>query len=444
MPTRMRPRRRAAARVAAAALVAAALTAAAAPASATVAATDVPPPTTGQCRIATGFACYGVPQIRAAYDLPPLLQRGLDGRDQRIAILVHRHLAALPHDLAAFSTGYRLPPAHLQFLAPLGPQPQPDPADPLETFIALDLTSVVEWVHAIAPRATLLVVEGPLGGLSTPADFQAVDRTARAILDRHLADVILLSGGEGEAALGADTVRTTRRWIEQAAAQHVPVVSPAGDLGRLSGANPFLGPTPWWPADDPLVTGVGTTELTLDDHGRRTAPDRIWNDARRSVLPIAGGGGLSQFFHRPGYQHAVRHVVDNHRGAPDLAMAGGCDGRLVAYSTYHTFDFYITQQPEPAGWQPFCTSGLSAALFAGVAAIAQQAAGHHLGPLNPRLYKAADTFQDITTGDNALPQTPFSPADPGNAATPGYDLVSGLGSPNADRLINTLNHHPTP
>src|SRR5262249_35355947 len=148
------------------------------------------------------------------------------------------------------------------------------------------------------------------------------------------------------------------------------------------------------------------------------------NDSARVPLPTAGGGGLSQFFNRPGYQHDVRDVVGNHRGAPDVAMAGGCDGRLVAYSSFDAFDFYVSQQIEPAGWQPFCSSSVSGALFAGLVAIAQQAAGRHLGPLNPHLYRAADSFLDVTVGNNAIPATSFSPADPGNAATPGWDLVS--------------------
>jgi subtilase family serine protease len=174
--------------------------------------------------------------------------------------------------------------------------------------------------------------------------------------------------------------------------------------------------------------------------GRRPAVGAwlIWNDSARVPLPLAGGGGLSQIFDRPNYQHDVRSVVGAHRGVPDLAMAGGCDGRLISYSFYDTYDFYVSQQPEPAGWQPFCSSSQSTSLFAGLIAIAQQAAGRHLGPLNPKLYKAVDAFQDVTVGNNAAPATSFSPADPGDAATPGYDLVSGWGSPDAGRLVAEL------
>ena len=63
-----------------------------------------------------------------------------------------------------------------------------------------------------------------------------------------------------------------------------------------------------------------------------------------------------------------------------------------------------------------------------------------LGPLNPKLHKATDAFQDVTVGNNAVPANSFSPADPGEAATRGYDLVSGWGSPDAARLVDDLTH----
>ena len=86
------------------------------------------------------------------------------------------------------------------------------------------------------------------------------------------------------------------------------------------------------------------------------------------------------------------------------------------------------------------SGSISAAMFGGLVAIAQQAAGRHLGPLNPRLYRAADAFLDGTVGNNAIPAGDFlgNPADPGNAAGPGWDLVSGLGSPDAYRLVTNL------
>ena len=125
-----------------------------------------------------------------------------------------------------------------------------------------------------------------------------------------------------------------------------------------------------------------------------------------SLLPIAGGG-TSQFFNQPAYQHDLRQIVGTHRGGPDVAMAGGCDGWLISYTSIDVFDFYVSQQTEPAGWQPFCSSSISAAMFGGLVAIAQQAAGRHLGPLNPRLYRASDAFLDVTVGNNAIPATDF-------------------------------------
>ncbi len=399
-----------------------------APASAAVPdSTTEPPPTTQQCLVATGFACYNVNQIHNAYDMGPLLRRGLDGAGQTIALIPPLHLPNLAHDLAVFSRAFGLPSADLRVLS-LGPLPTPDPTNQFDTFGALDNASFIEWAHAMAPRAKLLIIEG--GG--------SYDSVVPMLIHQHLADVIALNGGDGEVATGRDAVLTSHTWAEEAARAHIPLISEAGEIGRLSLLNPTAGPDAWFPGTDPLVTSVGTLELTLDDRGRRTAPDRIWNDSARVPLPLAGGGGLSQIFDRPNYQHGLQAVVGTHRGVPDLAMAGGCDGRLISYSSYDTFDFYVSQQPEPAGWQPFCSSSQSTSLFAGLVAIAQQAAGRHLGPLNPKLYHATDAFEDVTVGTNAVPATSFSPADPGDAATPGYDLVSGWGSPDAGRLVAGL------
>lgn len=392
-----------------------------------------PPPTTQQCLAATGFACYGVDQIWAAYHMGPLLHQGLDGRGQTIIIFPQFDLPMLAHDMAVFSRAYGLPPADIEVLNP-GANGSPDLGNPFDTFGAVDNTAFIEWAHAMAPRAKLLIGEG----------VNIFDQSGKVQLERlfdaHRVDVVTYHNGDGEKATGRDAVDIGHESIEAAARHHIPVISEAGEIGRLSIINPTEGPDAWWPGDDPLATSVGTTELTLDDAGHRTAPDRVWNDSARLPLPIAGGGGLSQFFARPGYQHAVKQVVGSQRGTPDVAIAGGCDGRLVSYTSYSTFDFYVSQQPFPAGWQPFCGSAMSTSMFAGLIAIAQQAAGRDLGPLNPKLYKAADAFTDVTIGNNAVPATAFlgNVADPGDVATPGYDLVSGLGTPDAARLVADL------
>lgn len=383
------------------------------------------PPTTQECRAATGFACYDPAQIRKAYNMGPLSRRDLDGSGQTIAVFPPVHLPTLEHDLGVFDATFGLPAAQVSFYVQ-NPRPSPNPNDPGDTFGALDGLAFIEWVHAMAPGAKILVVEG---GDNT---------TFHTLVTNHLADVIAMGGGEGEQLQGRDTVMAGHQTVVDATNHHVPVISTAGETGRPDPNNVAAGPDAWFLADDPLATSVGTLELSLDDQGNRTAPDRIWNDSHQLAIPLAGGGGLSVFFDRPSYQDRVKKIVGDHRGVPDLAMAGGCDGRLIAYSSYDTVDFYVTGQPEPAGWQPFCSSSLSTALFAGIVAIAQQAAGHDLAPLGPRLYHATDAFTDVTVGNNAIPDSFLGPGDPGDAATRGYDLVSGWGSPNAYRLVTDL------
>jgi len=380
------------------------------------------PPTTDACRAATGFACYNPAQIHKDYNMGALLRRGLDGSGQTIAVFPFNHLPTLEHDLGVFDDTFGLPPANIEWFTP-DPHPTPDPSNPFDTFGALDGLAFIEWVHAMAPGATILVVEG--------SSFSY-------IASHHLADVIAMGGGAGERAQGLDAVMAGHQDVVDATSYHVPVISEAGETGRPDSDNVAAGPDAWYVASDPLATSVGTLELSLDAQGNRTAPDRIWNDSHQLPIPLAGGGGLSAFFDRPTYQNKVKQIVGNHRGVPDLAMAGGCDGRLIAYSSYDTVDFYVTGQPEAAGWQPFCSSSLSTALFSGIVAIAQQTAGHDLAPLGPRLYHATNAFTDVTVGNNAIPDSFLGPGDPGDAATPGYDLVSGWGSPDAYRLVTDL------
>lgn len=125
-----------------------------------------------------------------------------------------------------------------------------------------------------------------------------------------------------------------------------------------------------WPSSDPLVTSVGGTQLTLDDAGNRLAPDVVWNDGYGS-----GGGGVSSVFSRPGYQSHVMNVVGDHRGTPDVSLSAAVDGGVWVRLTF------------PGGASHFyLVGGTSEAspLFAGVVAIADQAAGQPLGLLNQK------------------------------------------------------------
>ena len=103
-------------------------------------------------------------------------------------------------------------------------------------------------------------------------------------------------------------------------------------------------PVTSWPDSDPLVTGVGGTELHLDGVGNRTAPDSVWNETYDSTAdgffygftgsPLASGGGKSVIFERPSFQDGVAKVVGQHRGVPDISMSAACDGGVNTYQSF--------------------------------------------------------------------------------------------------------------
>ncbi|HEY0805621.1 MAG TPA: hypothetical protein VGD84_11170, partial [Pseudonocardiaceae bacterium] len=151
--------------------------------------------------------------------------------------------------------------------------------------------------------------------------------------------------------------------------------------------------------------------------------------------PLAGGGGKSVIFSRPGYQKGVAGVVGSQRGVPDISMSGACNGAV---------DMYQSFPGQTPGWYPTCGTSEATPLFAGVVALADQVAGHSLGLINPALYAMsahrAPGIVDVTKGNNTVSFTQGGRAHKvtGFNALPGYDLASGVGTVNAARFVPEL------
>jgi subtilase family serine protease len=205
-------------------------------------------------------------------------------------------------------------------------------------------------------------------------------------------------------------------------------------------------PTVNWPPSDPLVTGVGGTQLHLNAAGQHTSPDTVWNDTydvatnqfifgNNGPNPLAGGGGKSIFFARPSYQDSVKNVVGKARGVPDISMSGACNGAVDVYQSFGG---------EPAGWYPTCGTSEATPLFSAVVALADQVAGHGLGLINPALYQLsaehAPGIVDVTSGNNTVSFTQNGKlyTIKGYSATKGYDLASGVGTVNGAYFVPEL------
>jgi subtilase family serine protease len=204
--------------------------------------------------------------------------------------------------------------------------------------LAEEATLDVEYAHAIAPGARILLAE---------MQDTSSDAAEQYILSHYRVDVISQSFSMTEQTLPKSTVDAMHAVYERAAAQHVTIVASSGDSGAANtgpdGVTYFAEPATQYPASDPLVTTVGGTDLHLDGYGDRVSPDTVWNDGGTS--PQASGGGKSVLFARPSYQDSVRGVTGNTRGVPDISMSAACSAPVTVY---HSF------AGEAAGLSPAC------------------------------------------------------------------------------------------
>jgi subtilase family serine protease len=411
------------------------------------------PPTEAQCVAAFTVPCYDPAQIETAYNEQPLFRRGITGRGQTIVIVDAFGSPTIKSDLATFDKQVGLPaPPSFKIIQPAGAVPPYDPTNSAMVNWAGETTLDVEWSHSIAPGASILLAETPVAETEGTAGFPQIVEAENYVINHHLGQVISQSFAATE-----QTFPTVRSLLKLRSAyinayfHRVTVLAGSGDTGatgysNVAGTLLYTHPAVSWPASDPLVTGVGGTQLSLNAAGQRTAPDQVWNDTYNKPLnevffgnagpnALAGGGGKSVIFPRPYYQNGVASVVGRARGVPDISMSAACSGLVVTYQSF---------APSPPGWYVVCGTSEATPLFAGIVALADQAAGHSLGLINPALYFLsavhAPGLADVTQGNNTVSftQNGKSYTVPGFSARPGYDLASGVGTVNAALFVPEL------
>lgn len=338
-------------------------------------------------------------QIRHAYGLDQISFGGTpaDGRGTTIAIVTAYDSPNIAADLATFNATFGIPaPPSFQKVNQTGGKTLPAFNASWSTETCLD----VEWAHAIAPGASILLVEAKS---NATADMLAAVRFARSAPG---VVAVSMSWGQGE-YLGetADDVTFTTP------AGHPPVsfFAASGDRGA-----PGI-----YPAMSPNVVAIGGTSLTLGKGG--VAVESAWGRS---------GGGVSAYEARPNYQAGVVMQTTTKRANPDVALVSDpatglavCDSKANGAKT---------------PWMAYGGTSIATPQWAGIAAIvAQGRALRGAAPLDgrkellPALYAlpAAD-FRDIVSGS--------SNGSPRLAAGPGYDLVTGRGSPVAEALVRDL------
>ena len=235
----------------------------------------------------------------------------------------------------------------------------------------------MEYAHSIAPNANILLVETPVSETEGESGFPEIVQAEKYVIDHYDADVISQSFGATEETFPSkDSVEALRDAYRDAAWHDVTVLAASGDSGAADvgpdGQTYYLSPVTSWPASDPLVTGVGGTQLHLNARGDHTSPDTLWNDTYsvptnkfifgdNGPNPLASGGGESVLFPRPSYQKSVAG-----RRWPGPRRAGHLDERRLQRRGQH-----VQELRGPAGgWYPTCGTSEATPLFAGVVALA--------------------------------------------------------------------------
>ena len=400
-----------------------------------LAATQAPVDT--DCRTLIGIPCYSPQEIQNAYGLAPILNAGYTGVGETIIIIVSFGSPTIAQDLQTFDADYGLPdPPSFTVLAPLGTTPF-DATSSDQVGWAFETTLDVEWAHAMAPGANIVLLTSPVSeteGVQGLPEFLFLEQYA---LDHHLGKIISQSWGATENTLftpaGQQVFEDFERFYQDAAQQNVTVLASAGDNGSANqGVNPatyYPFPTVIFPASSPLVTAVGGTSLYADTNGKYQL-ETVWNNGLG-----AGGGGESQQFSEPLYQkllpNSAQKALRNYRGIPDVAYNADPNTPILIYVGFFP-------NPNDNGYYFIGGTSEGSPQWAGIIADANQLAGHPLGFLNLKLYSLAalvgqsQFFHDITIGNNSFNGVP------GYAATAGWDLASGWGTPNLGKLVGEL------
>ncbi|MBO0789906.1 MAG: S53 family peptidase [Ktedonobacteraceae bacterium] len=382
--------------------------------------------------------CYSPQQMQQIYNFSSLVNAGSRGRGQTIVIIDAYQSPTLRDDLHLFNSLLGLPEAQLDIIAPFGLHPF-HVNNPYETSFALEIGLDVEWAHAMAPEAQIVLVLGNPANDTDRGQIDALIAATRYAVDRNLGSVMSLSVGAAEACFSAAELQSWHDVFRRARDRRISVFVSAGDTGSNAGTcdanGNSLGDAQGveYPASDPLVTAVGGTTLLADRAGTYQS-EATWNESARGKG--ATGGGYSKQFRRPAYQGGNKGIM---RAIPDVAYdADPLTSVPVVSGSYMAGSTVIV---------PVGGTSAGAPQWAAMVALANQASGARLGFLNAAFYRIgssplyASAFHDITSGDNTftIPASPITKMTiPGFTAGPGWDAVTGLGSPIASVLAHLL------
>jgi len=363
--------------------------------------------------------------LLAAYDITPLRKLGLDGAGQTIVFYESDGFAQA--NLDTFTQKFGLPPMSPVIKA--GPTLAPGGETQMD----------LEVVHEIAPAAKLVIYNLDLHAVNSDAQaFQAMlDLQTHMVTDNPGA-VISQSWGLCEKLFTQAYADALKNVYDHADALGESVFVSTGDNAAYECLRPAKKGTPPspdtlavpLPAAVPGVTAVGGTRISVAANGG-WYNETVWEQPAE----VGGtGGGVTAYFPRPSWQQGPgvqnpQYNPQDRREIPDVSADADPASGVAIYSS--------EGQGQSGQWTAGGGTSQSAPIWAGVAALLNQylqSKGlHAAGFLNPALYQIAaraspyQAFHDITMGTN-----------PHYAATPGYDMASGLGTPDVWNLARDL------
>ena len=410
------------------------------------------------------------------------IQDWLNGTGTTIAIVDAYGSTTIAHDAQAFSAATGLPPINLTVI---GTPTESNFSGDANSGWATETTLDVEWVHAVAPGAKIVLVVTPtnsnsdlFNGIVTAASTPGV-----VAISNSWDGFDIGVAGDGEFYRAADSI------LQEIGAAGISVNFSTGDSGDNSSQLGGLYTSTGWPASSPFATGIGGVSVALDQH-KHIAWQTSWGTELTEIAdtvalgspPIdtpnnegfdAGGtGGFSDTYPKPFWQFGV---PGDRRGTPDISwVADPFTGVEIIFTADAAGDL---------GIEPIGGTSVACPMFTALWGIATQRAHHLLGQAAPHLYRISPesgaindivsmTSQNNVTGTiedaggtnpiratelaaplnnqprfiSALYNSPHSTrwfvlvfgVDSTLQAGPGWDQATGLGSPNGWAFVQAV------
>jgi len=387
----------------------------------------------GQASPAQLRHAYGIDQI--SFTGPDGAAVTGDGSGQTIAIVEEGVDPTLGADLNTFDQFFGIPaPPSFEVVDQNGVTTQ-------NVNIVGEASLDVEWAHAVAPGASIVVYNAAYEPDNATASVENLIEAMQQASKLPGVSVVTLSYGEPESSLAAAGL-DEQSFDSDFTTPGVTFLAASGDFGIYGDGGRRIAVND--PAASPNVVAVGGTSIVIDSAGDYpgTGPsgEVAWGDGTQSGTAGGGGGGLSAVEPEPAWQSGIVPAsIDpvDARALPDVSMDSG------SAQEYDVFTSTLSASSDSAsavGWLGDAGTSAAAPIWAGLIAIADQgrvlAGGTPLTGYTqtlPALYSlpAAD-FHDILYGNNGAP------------AGPGYDLATGLGTPVANLLVPDLAGYEIP